>query len=152
MGGLIVTFGARKVRYFREGELVRSEEPIGNFDELEDRLLAEHPRMRRILVNGLPGFPLIYYYLHWSDGTDLRAVDKRVERGNATDADFAGAVVGEALHIPHLACGADLRAVVLDVVMPLFPNITERVRAHRYQPTCPACGEKSFHGVLEFIG
>ncbi|MCX4787610.1 MULTISPECIES: hypothetical protein [unclassified Streptomyces] len=35
-------------QYFPAGELVRADEPIAGFDELEDHLLADHPRMRRI--------------------------------------------------------------------------------------------------------
>jgi hypothetical protein len=149
--GLTVTFRRWETRYFPAGELVQPEEPISRFDELQDRLLAEHPRMRRILVRGRPGWPLHCYYLHWSDGTDLRALDARVASGNATEADFSGAVVGEALGITHQACGADLRVVDLNVVVSLFSDVTERSRAHTYQSLCPACGGQLSGSVLEFI-
>ncbi|MEV6671808.1 hypothetical protein [Streptomyces sp. NPDC051162] len=151
MGGLTVTFRKLEARYFQAGELIRAEEPIRNFDELEDRLLAEHPRMRRILVRGRPGWPLQCYYLHWSDGTDLRALDERVESASTTEADFDGAVVGEALGMTHLACGAGLRVVALNVVVPLFADSTERSRVHGYQSLCPACGGQLRANVLEFI-
>lgn len=119
--------------------------------ELEDCLLADHPRMRRVLVRGRPGWPLHRYYLHWSDGSDLDALDERVASGVAGDADFAGAVVGEPLSITHPLCGADLRVVALDVVLPLFTDAIDRSRSHAYQERCPVCGGKLSGNVLEFI-
>lgn len=151
MGGLIMTFRKWEKRYFPAGEPVEAAEPIAGFEELEDRRLADHPRMRRILVRGRPGWPLHRYYLHWSDGTDLESLDRRVASGAATEADFAGAVVGEPLGITHPACGADLRVVALDIVLPLFPDGTERSRVHAYQTACPVCGGRLAGSVLEFI-
>lgn len=151
MGGLIMNFRTWETRYFPAGEPVEAAEPIARFDEPEDRLLADHPRMRRILVRGRPGWPLHRYYLHWSDGTDLVALDRRVASGAATEADFAGAVVGEPLDITHPVCGSDLRVVALDVVLPLFADGTERTRAHSYRTACPVCGGRLGGSVLEFI-
>lgn len=146
-----MTFRTWGVRYFPAGEPVAAAEPIAGFDEPEDRLLADHPRMRRILVRGRPGWPLHRYYLHWSDGTDLVALDRRVASGAATEADFAGAVVGEPLRITHPACGADLRVVALDVVLPLFPDSAARSRVHTYRTACPVCEDRFSGSVLEFI-
>ncbi|MEV0094291.1 hypothetical protein [Streptomyces sp. NPDC050738] len=151
MGGLNVTLRRRELRYFPAGELVEADEPIAGFDEPEDRLLADHPRLRRILVRGRPGWPLHRYYLHWSDGADLAALDARVASGAATEEDFAGAVVGEPLGIVHAACGAEFRVVALDVVLPLFADSTDRSRHHGFQTKCPVCGEQLPGGVLEFI-
>ncbi|WNM29289.1 hypothetical protein RKE30_02165 [Streptomyces sp. Li-HN-5-11] len=151
MGGLTMTFRKRETRYFPAGELVEAPEAIAGFDEPEDRLLADHPRMRRILVRGRPGWPLHRYYLHWSDGTDLESLDRRVASGAATEADFAGAVVGEPLSITHTACGAELRIIALDVVLPLFDDGIERSRVHSYQTACPVCGGRLASNVLEFI-
>jgi hypothetical protein len=151
VGWLTVTFRWWETRYFPPGELVEADEPIVGFDELEDHLLADHPRMRRVLVRGRPGWPLNRYYLHWSDGTDLEALDVRVASGAASEADFAGAVTGEALGITHAPCGAELRVVVLDVVLPLFADAADRSRSHAYQTTCPVCGDQLPGSVLEFI-
>jgi hypothetical protein len=49
--------------------------------------------MRRIVLRGRPGWPLHRYYLHWSDGTDLEALDKRVASGVGVEADFEGAAL-----------------------------------------------------------
>ena len=149
--GLTVTFRKWETQYFPVGELVEAAEPIARFDEPEDRLLANHTRMRRILVRGRPGWPLHCYYLHWSDGSDLEALDRRVAYGAATEADFAGAVVGEPVRITHPACGAELRVVDLNVVVSLFPDGLERSRAHSYRTACPVCRGRLHGSVLEFI-
>ncbi|MFE6494522.1 hypothetical protein [Streptomyces sp. NPDC057748] len=151
MGGLTVRFRKRDTQYFPAGELVGADEPIAGFDELEDRLLADHPRMRRIVFRPLPGRPLFCYYLHWSDGTDLASLDGRVAAGTATEEDFAGAVAGEPYGTSHPACGAEFRVVELVVVIPLFTNGVERSRAHSYRNECPRCGGHFNGSALEFI-
>ena len=74
VGGLRVSFGRWEVRYFPAGELLRADESVMNFDKLEDRALAGHPRMRRVLLRVTSRSPLYVYYLHWSDGTDLEVL------------------------------------------------------------------------------
>lgn len=138
-------------RYFPAGEPVTADEPIAGFDELEDRLLTDHPRMRRIVFRFRPGRPLHRYYLHWSDGTDLVSLDRRVTTGTAAEADFTGAVVGEPYSTSHPACGARFRVIELAVAVPLFPDSLERSRAHAYRNECPACGERFSGNALEFI-
>ncbi|MFG2598010.1 hypothetical protein [Streptomyces sp. NPDC048462] len=151
MAGLTVRFRKWDTQYFPAGELVRADEPIRDFDELEDRLLADHPRMRRILVRLLPGRPLFRFYLHWSDGTDLVSLDRRVAAGTATEADFAGAVVGEPYSTSHPACGARFRVIEMTTAVPLFSDSLERSHAHAYRNECPACGERFTGNALEFI-
>ncbi|MBX7550517.1 hypothetical protein [Streptomyces sp. NPDC004232] len=151
MGRLTVKFGRWETQYFPAGELVEADEPIATFDELEDRLLAAHPRMRRIVLRGRPGWPLHRYYLHWSDGTDLSALDSRVAAGTATGEDFSGAVVGEPYLITHPVCGSEFRVVHLTVDVPLFPDLVERYRAHSFRAECPVCGGRLTGSVLEFI-
>ncbi len=151
MGGRTVRFRNWEVQYFPEGRGISSDEPIGNFTESDDRLLAHHPRLRRILVRVVPRQPLGCFYLHWSDGSDLTALDERVSSGTARDADFAGAVVGEATGISHEACGSPLRVVDLNQVIPLFSDPVERSSAHKYQQLCPVCGKQINASILEFI-
>jgi hypothetical protein len=103
-------------------------------------------------VRVLPTWPLACLYLHWSDRSDLAALDVRVSTGTATEADFAGAVVGEALDMTHQVCRSSLRVVALNQVLPLFSDDMARSRAHAYQSACPACGERLPASVVEFIG
>lgn len=151
MDGLTVRLRKWDAHYFPAGELVRADEPIADFDELEDHLLADHPRMRRIVLRLLPGWPLHRYYLHWSDGTDLVSLDRRVTAGTATEEDFAGAVVGEPHSMSHRVCGAKFRVIEWDVASPLFANGFERSRAHTYVTECPGCGAQFDTNALEFI-
>ncbi|MFE6763563.1 hypothetical protein [Streptomyces sp. NPDC057689] len=151
MARLTVRFGKWDTQYFPAGEPVTSDEPIAGFDEREDRLLADHPRMRRILIRLRPGGPLFRYYLHWSDGTDLVSLDARVAEGTATEGDFAGAVVGEPYTTSHQACGARLRVIELTTVVPLFSDGGERSRSHSYRNECPRCGGRLNGNVLEFL-
>ncbi|MGN5636270.1 hypothetical protein AAIO99_29980 [Streptomyces sp. AC154] len=151
MDGLTVRFRKWDTQYFRAGELVRADEPIREFDELEDRLLASHPRMRRIVLRLSPVSPLHCWYLHWSDGTDLSSLDRRVVAGTATEEDFAGAVVGEPQSTSHPACGAKFRVIEWDVASPLISNVAERSRAHSYCNECPVCGGHFRGSALEFI-
>ncbi|MEW1688988.1 hypothetical protein ACIQOF_19045 [Streptomyces sp. NPDC091265] len=151
MGRLTVRFRKWDAQYFPAGELVRADEPIAGFDELEDRLLADHPRMRRILIRLRPGWPLLRYFLHWSDGTDLEYLDRRVAAGTATEEDFAGAIVGEPYSTSHPACGARFRVIEFEVTIPLFSNGVERSRAHSFRNECPVCGCRFDGNALEFI-
>ena len=151
MDGLILKFRNWEVRYFPGGQRIRYDEPIDNFNESDDELLASHPRLRRVVVRVMPNWPLGCFYLHWSDGSDLTALDERISSGAARDADFAGAVVGEAVGISHRTCGSPLRVVDLNQVIPLFSDVLERSRAHMYQQTCPVCGKGIQGSILEFI-
>lgn len=94
MGRLTVAFRKRDTHYFSAGEPITADEPIAGFDEQEVRLLADHPRMRRIMFRPRPGRPLHRYYLHWSGGTGLASLDRRVAAGAAAEQDFAGALQG----------------------------------------------------------
>lgn len=151
MGRPRVRFRTWDTRYFAAGELVGADEPISGFDELEDQLLANHPRMRRIVLRLSPVSPLHCWYLHWSVGTDLSSLDRRVAAGTATEEDFVGAVVGEPQSTSHPACGAKFRVVEWDVASPLISNGVERSRAHSYRNECPVCGGHFNGNALEFI-
>jgi len=146
----LVTFG-QQLRHLRRARGLTLTE-LGEAATPRISKWAVASRLRRIVLRVSPTWPLTCFYLHWSDGADLNALDDRVASGSAADGDFAGAVVGEALGMHHRACGAALRVVALDSVLPLFTNDVERSRAHVYQAACPACGEPWSASVLEFIG
>ncbi|WP_412537799.1 hypothetical protein R8Z50_18230 [Longispora sp. K20-0274] len=149
--GLTLRLGRREVVYYPAGVLVNSDEGVADFDELEDRLLAEHPRMRRLVVRFRPMSPLRVYYLHWSNGTDLAELDARLSRGAGWGEDLGGAVVGEAVDIQCRNCGASHRIVMLEATDALFDDALARTRAHAYHEHCAVCGVRWTASVLEFI-
>src|ERR1044072_3552536 len=71
MGELTVNIEGRQAVYLPANELIDSKRRVANLDELEDRRLAGHTRLRRILIKLMPNWPLACFYLHWSDGTNL---------------------------------------------------------------------------------
>ncbi|WNI30998.1 hypothetical protein [Streptomyces sp. ITFR-6] len=95
--------------------------------------------MRRIVLRPSPGRPLFRYYLHWSDGADLASRDSRVAAGTSTEADFAGAVIGEPYNTSHPACGARFRVIELASAILLFSDDLERSRAHSYRNEYLGC-------------
>jgi hypothetical protein len=152
--GLNMKIGDRQVVYLRAGQPASVDEPIGNFDELEDRLLAEHPRMRRILVRLMPKWPLSCLYLHWSDGTDLDVLDELVAAGSAGEEDFSGAVAGQTGGMTCLKCQAKLRVITLGVTetaLLFASDNVARTQRHAYRTACAVCGERWAASVLEFI-
>jgi hypothetical protein len=123
-----------------------------NIDVLEDRLLADHPRLRRIVARLLPGLPPLMFLLHWSDGSDLALVDAVVLAGRAADGDFSGSLVADirSIECPH--CGAVLRAAVADTGNPIFSQDRQRrLLEHMFVERCPVCNERSVPYVIEYL-
>ncbi|KUL25128.1 hypothetical protein [Actinoplanes awajinensis] len=147
-----LTLDGIRMTYLPAGVLAPAGELIRNFDELEDRGLAGHPRMRRVLTRLRPNLSLLYYYLHFSDGADLAALDDRVAAGVATDDDFRGALLGEALTISCPHCAAMLRVVEVEPGHPLFHrDRIRRLNEHVFQRECPVCHQTIPHYILEQI-
>jgi hypothetical protein len=153
MSGHLIRVGSRSVTYFAPGELL----PLGEsaaigFDFAEDAALRAHPRLRRILTTLIRPEPKIYGVLHWSDGSDLDALDRKVRDGTAEDNDFATAVFAEPRTIICRGCEAQLRVLAVDPGQPLFAaDRAERLRAHALKTSCPVCGGRLGVPVVEFI-
>ncbi|MCF3103825.1 hypothetical protein IPZ58_19845 [Streptomyces roseoverticillatus] len=153
MDRLIVTLDSRQALYMPAGQLVDIElrEQIGNFNELDDRTLANHPRMRRILVRPMPHWPLACFYLHWSSGEDLTVLDSLVRSGLAAQDDFANALLGEAVSMTCLECKAHLRVVTWSPSLKLFTDSSTRAQSHAFKKDCPVCHQGWTASVLELI-
>jgi hypothetical protein len=154
MTGRLIRVGGRYVTYFASGErLLPGESEAIGFDFAEDADLREHPRLRRVLTTLIAPEPKIYGVMHWSDGSDLTALDQKVQGGNVEDGDFAGALFAEPRTIICRACEAQVRVLAVDTGQPLFASDrAERLRAHQLKRSCPACGEHWGVPVVEFIG
>ncbi len=131
MGGLSARIDGRDVTYFPDGP---------------------YPRMRRFSVRLLPSWPVMDYYLHWSDGTDLEALDARVAAGTATDDDFRGALVADLRNIQCLHCGASLDVAAIDTGHVMFAHDrAERLAAHRFEESCPCCKTPQRIYIVEIL-
>lgn len=108
---------------------------------------SEDVRLALILWRGpqlLPaGAVYFLYYLYWTDGTDLSALDEKVRRGTFTDADFAGAIKTEEQVTTCFQCGwkgHTLRFAVADIYQDNLSLYAQKhaLAGQHYQP-CPSC-------------
>jgi hypothetical protein len=151
LGGLSIEIQGLKVMYLPKG-IVLPVEHIENVDILEDRWIANHPRMRRVLMRLLPDFSDTYYLLHWSNGDDLQVLDEKVRNQRVTDADFDDALVCELRSLVCPNCSAVFRGVVVDTGHPLFArDRAQRLKEHSFLKVCPACGGDMSALVVEFV-
>ncbi|GAA2415993.1 hypothetical protein GCM10010420_52680 [Streptomyces glaucosporus] len=152
MDGQNLRFGEWEVRYF-PADAPLSFRPAGSFGEPEDRFLARHERMRRVLLL-LPRWrQAAYYLLHWSDGSDLSVLDELITTGQGDPAYFSGAVVGEMRGITCLECHGILRVVVYENVVTslLFgDDAVRRSRTHSFERSCRVCQSPWTVSALEF--
>ncbi|MEV0266264.1 hypothetical protein AB0I49_33655 [Streptomyces sp. NPDC050617] len=152
MEAVEIKLNERDVRYLPAGALIIDSEEIDNYNSSDDEALAEHPRLRRIVLRIMPHWPLTCFYLHWSDGTDLTALDERVAARLAIREDFRDAVAGEALGMTCLNCSTPVRVVKAVTDMPIFTLKEMRMKHPTYRHHCPTCGTPWMAHVLEFIG
>jgi hypothetical protein len=128
-------------------------EDIVGFDNFEDRELQEHARLRRILTTLVRPKPLFYGVVHWSDGSDLLELDRKVVDGKVDDDAFAGAVVAEPRTIICPNCQAQLRVLAVDTGQAIFAStLAERLRKHELKTSCPVCGAPLSLPIVEFLG
>ncbi|MDT0342910.1 hypothetical protein [Streptomyces litchfieldiae] len=139
------------VRYYPRGARVSGAESVARLVPEEDELLADHERLRRIVVRFFPGRPAQMLYLHWSNGADLNALDQSVAAGAAGKEEFSGALPAQATSIRCQACGASSRVVMATPGTPFFDDETERLRTHRYIEKCPNCDVRWTVNVLEIV-
>jgi hypothetical protein len=145
----------RRVTYLSASEDVPEEamDDIVGFDFFDDREFRDHPRLRRILMTVVRPNPLFYGVLHWSDGSDLVLLDRKVLRGTVDQDDFAGAVGAELRTIVCTNCQAQLRVLAVDTGQAIFSStLSERLRKHQLRTSCPLCAEQLSLPIVEFLG
>ena len=150
-----ILLDGRPVIYLAASEPVPEEvmDDIVGFDFFEDQELKEHPRLRRILTTLVRPKPLFYGVLHWSDGSDLIDLDRKVLQGIADDSDFAGALVAEPRTIVCPNCQAQPRVLAVDTGQAIFSsNLPERLRKHELKTACPGCKAQLSLPIVEFLG
>jgi hypothetical protein len=154
MAGIDIQVDGRPVRYFFADEALSEEdEKAIGFDFTDDRELRDMPHVRRVLTTLIRPEPKIYGALHWSDGSDLAELDRKIELGTATDDDFAGALLGQPMSITCPNCNAQLRVLAVDGGQAIFGRtLAERLRSHEIKRSCPECKTELRMNILEFLG
>ena len=146
-----LTVGGRPVRYHPAGTAVDGSE-VSRHNAEDDLLARDHPRLRRVLFPLSPGGPPAMTVLHWSDGSDLNALDELLASGGNGDGYFANAVAGEFAH--HLCRQCESMFRVADSSTPLTGMLgipLENGRRHVFQDGCPDCGAPTRRALLEFL-
>ncbi|MEU8088995.1 hypothetical protein AB0B57_35940 [Micromonospora sp. NPDC049101] len=149
---VILDLGGTPFVFFPAGEPLVISGEVVNSDQLEDLSLIYHPRLRRILLRSYPSMPALPYVLHWSAGTDLHYVDRRVIAGTVDANDFQGALVAEVRSVTCRKCGAILRVAVAETgVSVLGGDLAPRIARHEFRRNCSVCGQRSLPSVVEHL-
>jgi hypothetical protein len=111
----------------------------GEAEVLIPQSLVRSDRLRRIVMP-LPGGRRFRLFLHWSDGTDLEDLDRRIVDGDPWERSFDGALAGGDMDLRCQSCGTDFVAIVADAGIPLLGDVAPRLREHEFIASCPVCG------------
>ena len=151
MDGIDLVVGRESIRYYPAGVALDGAD-VPNFNARDDLLARVHPRLRRILVRLLQTGPLALMVLHWSDGSDLNALDELLSAGGTGAEHFPNAVAGEFAY--HFCSQCESRFRVVDSESPLTFGLgipVENVLRHTFPNNCPTCGAPTRRSLLEFL-
>jgi hypothetical protein len=149
MTGYLAVLDGHEVSYLTSTDRVEDGEVLPQFDRDDDSKLSAHPRMRRVLLWARDGSAGVYSFLHWSDGTDLDGLDRSIREGGEIGGDLGRALVVECRWARCGSCGLKMRVAVPDTGNPFVTP--ERLRAHRWVQSCPACGHSMRPYVAEIV-
>jgi hypothetical protein len=122
------------------------------FDIFEDEFLGKNQHLRRVLTTLFRPNPQYYNVLHWSDGTDLAALDLKVAQGTISDDDFSGALLVEPRSISCGDCDSSIRGLGVDPGRLLFSrSLPQRLREHKFVTSCPFCGGGLMPHIVELF-
>lgn len=139
------------VRYHVAGVVPRGDGVLG-FREEDDLLVRDHPRLRRIFVRSAHHGPPMSMVLHWSDGTDLDALDRRLAAGGSGTEQIKSAVAGDIAYHYCAQCENRWRVVALSTPVTYSIGISpDDVVRHVYHERCPACGAPTRRPIVEFL-
>jgi hypothetical protein len=146
-----LVLGGEPIRYHPAGALLDRADVPG-FDPDDEPVARDHPRLRRILVRSGRSGPLALMLLHWSDGSDLHALDALLAAGGDGTERFANAVAGEFAR--HFCAQCEMGFGVVDSSSPITLALgipLENARRHVFQKHCPNCGAPTRRSLLEFL-
>ncbi|MFE9765502.1 hypothetical protein ACFYPC_13375 [Streptomyces sp. NPDC005808] len=145
-----IVLGPLPVRYYPRSRPLEKGDLLPGQDECREQSLVRSDRLRR-LVMPLPGGRRYRLFLHWSDGTDLEDLDKRITDGDPWGRCFDGAVAGGDMDLRCRNCGTDFVAIVADAGIPLLGDISTRLRDHEFVASCPVCSMRWRPHVLHVV-
>lgn len=142
--------GSYSIDYYAAGAVLNSAD-APNYNAMDDGLARDHPRLRRVLLSDRRGVlgPMV---LHWSDGSDLNALDALVRAGGAGAEHFVNAVVGEFAH--HFCAQCELWFRVVDCASVSTNGLgvpMDNILRHTFLVSCPNCGAPTRRSLLEFL-
>jgi len=135
------------VRYFCAGDEMAAADTADliGYAFRDDSVAFDHPRLRRAIV----AFPWrdgpprrIYGILHWSDGTDLEALDQRARASEDIAPAVDRALFCQVRGATCQRCGSNVRMAAVDGGIPVAT--LARRRDHGVRSSCPMCGDERF--------
>ncbi|MGW0827494.1 hypothetical protein [Streptomyces sp. NPDC002845] len=145
-----ITLGALPVQYYPLSSELTARDLSPGQDEVWGQLISQSSSLRRISVP-LPSGKHVRLFLHWSDGTDLDDLDRKIIEGKPCDVYFAGALAGGDMTLQCRSCRAEFFGIVADTGNPLLGDVPARLRAHEFVGSCPVCGAEFQPHVL-YVG
>ncbi|MGW0050903.1 CpXC domain-containing protein [Nocardia cyriacigeorgica] len=105
---------------------------------------------RRLDVS-LPWGSVLPLFVHWSDGTDLDALDLKIASDKPHLEDFDGAIVVTDTPVECPNCHAKFVALTLEQSVTPVADMVPRYREHIFLENCPNCGRKWRADIVEII-
>ncbi len=134
------------VTYFSAGEEIPDAEltDVRGYQFRHDSAAFDHPRVRRAILDMPMKTGLRRYFgaIHWSDGTDLEALDGRARAGEDLTAALADGLFCDIRNVQCLVCHDNHLVAVADSGNPIVT--IPRQRDHAFSSTCPTCGNTSY--------
>jgi hypothetical protein len=99
----------------------------------------------------LPSGRFFRLFLHWSDGTNLGDLDRKIVDGDPWERLFDGALAGADMDLRCWSCRTACVAIVADAGIPLLGDMATRLREHEFVTSCPVCGAEWKPHVLHVV-
>lgn len=145
-----IVLGSLPVRYYPQPRTLEKVNLFPGQTEGREQSLVRSDRLRRVVMP-LPGGRRFRLFLHWSDGTDLEDLDRRIVHGDPWERYFDGALAGGDMDFRCRSCGTNFVAIVADAGIPLLGDVAARLREHEFVASCPVCGAAWQPHVLHVV-
>ncbi|MGW6621067.1 hypothetical protein ACWF99_07520 [Nocardia sp. NPDC055002] len=136
--------------YPRWSDEVGEDRPCNSRNIALATFLHDSSTVRRVDVKTGYG-AVLPLFVHWSDGTDLDALDRKIVDGLPHYVDFDGALFGTDVPVKCFNCGARFIGIVVEIAVSIVEHRETRSRDHKYVECCPVCEKRWRTDVLELI-